>query len=115
MIKLSLKNWLLPTVLFLGWMVGGCSQKQRHTPVRVAVTLQQMKFMPSEIIVHVGDTVVFTNKGIVIHDVTEDPGKAWTSGPIPIGGSFKLVIQEDVHYYCSIHPVMKGKITVLRE
>ena len=106
-------NWLLPTVLLFGWMVGGCSQKPQHTPIRVKVTLQQMQFTPSEIHVHVGDTVVFINKGIVIHDVTEGIEKAWTSGPIPVGESFERVVQEDVKYYCSLHPVMKGKITIL--
>lgn len=108
-------KWLLPTVLLSGWMVGGCGQRQQHTPARVEVTLQQMQFTPSEVDVHIGDTVVFINKGIVIHDVTDEIGKKWTSGPIPVGESFALVVEEEVHYYCSLHPIMKGKITTVAQ
>ena len=108
-------NWLLPTILLFGGVVGGCSHSQEpeQQSIRIEVALQQMQFMPSEISVHAGDTVVFTNKGIVIHDITEETGKSWTSGPIPAGESFELVVQENVQYYCSLHPIMKGKITVL--
>jgi plastocyanin len=113
--KLSIIKGLLPTVLILGWMVGGCSQKPQHIPQRVEVVIQQMQFTPSEIDVHAGDTIVFINKGIVVHDVTEEIEKAWTSGPIQAGESFELIAEKDVNYYCSIHPIMTGKITISRQ
>lgn len=108
-------KWLLPTVLLLGWTVGGCSQQRQYIPTRVEVAIQQMQFTPSEIDVHLGDTVVFINKGIVTHDVTDEVGKAWTSGPLLVGESFELVIEEEVHYYCSLHPIMKGKISTIQQ
>lgn len=121
MSKANLIEWLLPIILLFGWMVGGCSQKRQNTPARVDVTLQQMQFTPVEIDVHAGDTVVFINKGIVVQDVTEEAGKAgkagkaWSSGPILVGKSFELVIEKDLRYYCSLHPIMKGKITIVQQ
>lgn len=105
---------LFATILLIIGMLSACRQGQQQPPVRVEVTLQQMQFTPSEIEVRIGDTVVFINKGIVIHDITEETRKAWTSGPIPAGKSFALVVQEPASYFCSLHPVMKGKITVRR-
>lgn len=75
------------------------------------VIIEQMKFTPDTITVNKGDTVLFINKDIVAHDVTEID-KAWTSGPLQMGDSWKLVPKKDVDYYCSIHLVMKGKVLV---
>jgi len=95
-----------------GWLVGGCQQVRHQAAARVDVSLRQMQFAPAEVRVHAGDTVVFTNNDIVTHDVTEETAKLWTSGPLVVGESFAFVAQKDVTYYCSIHPIMKGKITV---
>lgn len=114
MTQRCLITWLLPTLLLIGWTVGGCSpqQQRQSSPVRVEVSIQQMKFTPSEVEVHAGDTIVFTNNDLVVHDVSEETEKAWTSGPIPVGDSFVLVVEEEAAYYCSLHPIMKGKITL---
>ncbi|MFS8617682.1 MAG: plastocyanin/azurin family copper-binding protein [Solitalea sp.] len=106
-------NRLLPIILLAGGMVGGCGLKSAHTPLRVEITIQQMQFTPSEVEVYMGDTVVFVNKGIVTHDVTGEAGEAWTSGPIPAGHTFELIAKENLPYYCSFHPTMKGSISVL--
>jgi plastocyanin len=69
-----------------------------------------MKFVPADITVHKGDTVIWINKDMVAHDVTEETAKAWTSSPISFGGSWKMEVTEEADYYCSIHAVMKGKL-----
>ena len=71
-----------------------------------------MQFQPSELSVKKGDTVVFINKDIVAHDVTEEKSKEWRSSPLLTDQSFKLVVTKTADYYCSLHPVMKGKIQV---
>lgn len=71
-----------------------------------------MKFQPAEMIVEKGDTVVWINKDIVTHDVTEETGKRWTSGPLVPGESWSLIVKESADYYCSIHVVMKGRLVV---
>ncbi|MBX2941746.1 MAG: hypothetical protein KF860_05325 [Cyclobacteriaceae bacterium] len=76
------------------------------------VEIKQMKFVPAELTVHEGDTVLWVNKDLVAHDATEENKKLWTSGPIALGGLWSKVVTESADYYCSIHVVMKGKLTV---
>lgn len=91
----------------------GCntSSTTMETPKTDTVIIEQMKFMPDTLTINKGDTVLFINKDIVEHDVTEI-NKAWTSGPLKMDESWKLVPEKSVDYYCSIHLVMKGKIMV---
>jgi len=76
------------------------------------VEIKDMKFVPAEITVNKGDTVVWINKDMMDHDVTEEPSKAWTSSAIHAGGSWKMAVNDNTDYYCSIHVVMKGKLKV---
>lgn len=77
------------------------------------VIIYRMQFMPQNIKVKKGDTVVWINKDIVVHDVTEKD-KLWTSGNIPNDGTtpFKKVADSSFDYFCSIHPTMTGSVTV---
>lgn len=71
-----------------------------------------MKFIPDSLVVKKGDEVVFVNRDMVNHCVTEVEKKSWTSGIIPAGESYLLVAKENTSYFCAIHTVMKGKIIV---
>jgi plastocyanin len=89
--------------------------KSKHITNRAhyhTVEIKQMKFDPAELIVQKGDTVVWINNDMVIHDVTEQYAKEWTSSPIPLKESWQIVITQSSDYYCSLHVVMKGKIIV---
>ena len=81
-------------------------------PVTYSVEIKQMKFSPAELKVKKGDRIVFVNQDIVTHDITEESTKAWSSEPMLTDQTWILVATESVNYYCSIHPVMKGKIIV---
>ena len=87
-------------------------EAEKIIPRAHTVEIKQMKFQPAELIVQKGDTVVWINNDIVAHDVTEEPGKAWTSSVMPVGESWRLVVTQSADYYCSIHVVMKGKLIV---
>lgn len=95
------------------FLLGSCkSAPQKPVPVKHTVEIKGMKFLPGELVVNRGDTVVWINRDIVAHDVTEEPGKAWASPVIPSDASWSMVVNKSEHYYCSIHVVMKGKIQV---
>lgn len=70
-----------------------------------------MKFTPEKIQVKKGDVVEWINKDFVPHDVTEI-NKKWTSKPLKQGETFSKVITNNFDYFCSIHIVMKGSVTV---
>lgn len=76
------------------------------------VEIAQMKFSPAELTVKKGDKVIFVNHDMVTHDVTEEKNKAWSSSLIATDQSWVWIATESSSYFCSIHPVMKGKIIV---
>lgn len=88
------------------------SSPEKTTNKIYTVEIREMKFQPAELVVQKGDTVVWVNKDIVAHDVTEEPGKAWTSSTLATGQSWSLIVTQSANYYCSIHVVMKGKLMI---
>lgn len=76
------------------------------------VEIRGMNFNTEELWINSGDMVIFTNKDMVVHDVTQDPGRKWTSKPIQVDSFWKRVFTLNENYLCSIHPKMKGKIIV---
>ena len=101
-------------VCLLVVLMGFKSLEDVYKPTRHTVTIVKMKFNPADIIVRKGDTVVWINKDFYQHDVTELTSKKWTSKPLDQGQSFSKVINEDVKYYCDLHKVMKGTITIAK-
>ena len=71
-----------------------------------------MKFEPAEVKVHKGDRVLWINKDITNHDVTEQSKKAWASSPLSTGQSWSMTVTKSEDYFCNLHQVMKGKITL---
>lgn len=76
------------------------------------VEIKDMKFIPDSLVVKKGDEVIFVNRDMVNHCITEENTKAWTSGPLPAGESYLLKPEQSTTYYCAIHTVMKGRIIV---
>ena len=76
------------------------------------VIIQQMKFSPAEIAANRGDTITWINKDIVDHNVTEEKNKEWTSSTLSPGKSWSHIVTKNADYLCTIHPVMKGKLSV---
>lgn len=92
----------------------GCnfSTSEKAISKKYTVEITQMKFQPASITIQQGDTVVWVNHDIVPHDITEETGKHWTSGPLEPGKTWSMVVVKSADYYCSIHVVMKGKLVV---
>lgn len=101
------------SLLLLFVSLNGCnfgSQPTIHK--RHIVEIKQMHFVPASLVVQRGDTVVWINHDFVMHDVTEEKHKSWRSSPLAVGASWQHVVEASAAYYCSIHQVMKGKLTV---
>lgn len=78
-------------------------------PVTHRVLIKNMRFEPAELVVNRGDSVIFINQDLVIHNVTEE-NKRWNSPTIAPKTSWTYVVREKVDYYCSFHPIMRGKL-----
>jgi plastocyanin len=74
-------------------------------------TQSSFRFSPSSITVGAGDTVAWTNNGNEPHDVT---GSGLASGTLQSGQGYSHTFASSgtFSYICSIHPFMKGSVTV---
>jgi plastocyanin len=77
------------------------------------VAIRGFAFDPPATSVAVGSEITWTNADPAPHTVTADDG-SFDSGPLGQGGTFSTTFNEagDVAYACSIHPSMKGTVTV---
>lgn len=95
------------------FVLTSCSApKKKAIPKSYTVEIRAMQFQPAELSVEKGDTVLFINQDMLVHNVTEEKTKAWGSQSLAPGDSYKMVANETCDYYCSLHPVMKGKLLV---
>lgn len=109
---------LITTILFASGFIFPYIQSRAVPPTKADYTgrnhtieIKQMTFSPANIVVKKGDRITFVNHDMVTHDITEAK-KAWSSAPLLIGKSWPMTVTQTAAYYCSIHPVMKGKIIV---
>jgi plastocyanin len=104
-------------VAAIAYFSGGCSNPERNAGQNIAKTdtifIENMQFVPSQISIHKGDEVIWINKGIVGHNVTDVESQAWTSGNIEPGSSWKMKPTESIQYFCTIHPTRKGSVTLI--
>src|SRR4051812_19425219 len=82
-----------------------------------AVAMKSMSFDPKKLEVHVGDSVVWTNKAFTTHTATsDDDGKTFNTGDVSRGESSKPVkfeMEGEFKYYCKVHgKSMSGTVVV---
>lgn len=79
------------------------------------VEISAMQFAPADLVVAVGDTVVWTNRDVVPHTVTSPAGAAVTFDSAMIEGQkqwqYKVTAAGELPYVCTYHPTMRGKLT----
>lgn len=97
-------------IILIAILWGACVSNTEKPKV-YTVEIKDMKFIPDDITVKKGDTILWLNQDMMSHDVTEERNH-WTSSVIPAGGTWKMEATEMVNYFCSIHVVMKGRIRV---
>ncbi|HQN89715.1 MAG TPA: cupredoxin domain-containing protein [Methanoregulaceae archaeon] len=119
---------LLILVISIGFV--GCTGYQQspgpattpptQVPGTTTVTIQNFAFSPPELTVSQGATVTWVNKDAADHQIVSDAsgadavGNLFKSPILPKDGSFTFTFTTPgtYPYHCSIHPSMKGSITV---
>ena len=78
------------------------------------VTIVDFQFNPGTITVHTGDTITWTNTGAQPHTATADD-HSFDTGVLKKGQSASHTFSTPgtFSYICTIHPFMKGTVTVL--
>ncbi|MGE0545868.1 MAG: plastocyanin/azurin family copper-binding protein [Kofleriaceae bacterium] len=89
-------------------------ETNRPQPRTHQVDIRAMKFVPAELAVSVGDTVVWTNHDIVPHTVTSLPTAvvAFDSQSIESNQrwTYTVTTAGELAYECSFHPTMTAKL-----
>ena len=80
----------------------------------VKVDMKDIKYVPQNATVKVGQTVRWTNSDPVAHTVTAKSGSTIDSGTIDPGKTYEAKFDKagKVDYVCTIHPNQKGSVTV---
>ncbi len=79
---------------------------------RHEVRIKAVAFNPTSLVVQLGDTVVWRNADIVRHNVVS--GELFASAELSSGETFAWAPGDTgtVRYRCTIHPRMRGELTV---
>jgi plastocyanin len=101
-------------------MVAGCTSTSNPSPSPVASTASQntvaikdYAFSPSTLTIQKGANVTWRNDDSVQHQITSD-SQAFSSPLFGTGGTYTYQFNTTgtFPYHCSIHPSMKGTVTV---
>jgi plastocyanin len=79
-----------------------------------SVGIKNFLFNPVTLTVKTGTKVTWVNDDVVSHTVTSDSGNVLNSGTLSPGQSYSFTFTSEgtFNYYCTLHPMMKGKIIV---
>jgi amicyanin len=120
---------LAPLVALLVLAGCGSSSKSSSSPTStpatpapstggaVAVSIKNLAFIPSTVQAKVGQTVTWTDNDAPPHNVIWVSGPKFASSSTLESGStysIKVTTPGTIHYFCSIHPFMKGTIVVAK-
>ncbi len=77
------------------------------------VIIENFAFSPASLTVAAGTKVTWVNRDTDPHTAT-DTGKRFNSGALDTDEEFSFVFRDkgDYEYYCTLHPHMKGRVTV---
>ncbi len=122
-----IKHILLLLMLFALMFITGCYKNKDYstspnntggTPAANEIFMQGMAFAPADMTISVGTTITWTNKDSFAHTVTSgtpgSPSGVFDSGNVGANGqfSFKFTAAGTYKYFCKIHTMMTGTITV---
>ncbi|MFJ2645530.1 cupredoxin domain-containing protein [Streptomyces sp. NPDC087420] len=82
---------------------------------KAKISIKNFKFMPDKLTVAPGTKITVTNNDTTTHTLTAITDKAWDTGDIAPGKSatFTAPTKPGAYkYMCTIHPFMKGTLTV---
>ena len=110
----------LLALLFVALALAGCgssssSSSTSTSSMAVHATIKNFAFIPNPIHVTIGQTIEWTNEDAPPHNVTYVSGPEFRSSTtLTTGATFSVKVTQagTIHYYCSIHPWMKGTIVV---
>jgi|tagenome__1003787_1003787.scaffolds.fasta_scaffold17683411_1 plastocyanin len=98
----------LGVVLSLLLLLPGALQAKAET---IEIAVKDIAFAPAEVQAKVGDTIRWQNRDPAPHTATAE---GLFDVSVPVGGSGETVVGQpgSIDYHCTLHPDMRGRITV---
>lgn len=80
----------------------------------LAISIKNFAFSPANVTVKAGTVVTWTNNDTTQHTVTSDVGGVLKSATLNPGMTYSFITSQKgtFSYHCSIHPMMKGTLTI---
>jgi plastocyanin len=114
----KIRRWAIGVVAAAAILAVGLAGKSRiaraqEQPVAVTVQIDNFSFTPKEITVAKGTTVTWINHDDVPHTVVS-AGGPFRSKALDTDESYSYTFKDEgnFNYFCSVHPVMTGKVIV---
>lgn len=107
--RMLLAGWTLFFAVGFGLQQAGAEEQKATTHT---VAIRGFEFVPKQLKVRPGDTVVWTNEDIVPHTATAKGGFDSKEIASKKSWSYKATRKGKFPYICSYHPTMKGELTV---
>lgn len=103
--------WLLGCLLQVP-LAHSANKEVTAAPAVHVVTMQNMQFVPSMLLVRPGDKVTWINKDLVPHTASA-AGSQFDSGNIAAGASWTYTVKKTgtLGYVCRYHPGMQATLT----
>lgn len=78
------------------------------------INIKDFSFNPPTLTIKTGTKVTWVNNDSAPHTVTSDSSGLLNSSTLSQGQSFSFIFADSgsITYHCSIHPMMKGNLTV---
>lgn len=99
--------------LLLAAGLAACGSDARE-PRTHHVDIRAMQFVPAELTVAVGDTVIWTNADVMPHTVTASAPSAVTFDSHEIASkqqwTYTVTSTGELAYLCTYHPTMRAKL-----
>lgn len=82
-------------------------------PHVIEIRISGFEFVPEQVEVRVGDTVVWINEDLAPHTATARDG-SWDTGVVEAGQKASVTFDApgDFDYFCIFHPHMTGSVSV---
>ncbi len=106
-------SWRLSTFATAVALFTVLAAARPDAPKEHQVAIRGMHFVPAQLTVHRGDKVRWTNEDLVPHTATASD-KRFDSALIAPSASWEWTASEkgQIPYGCTVHPEMKGSVTV---
>ncbi|HWK44580.1 MAG TPA: cupredoxin family copper-binding protein [Stellaceae bacterium] len=109
------RTFLVAALTLAGGLIVGTPDARAADAPATQITIDNFSFSPAQLTVAPGTRVTWTNHDDIPHTIVDgDNPRAMKSPPLDTDDSFAFTFDKPgtYHYFCSLHPHMRGTVVV---